>query len=189
MLKPEHVLTMKKQIAFEVKKWFIEEYKNGDISSGKNLLIYNVAQQFISNFLDQELKLLNEGKQLKILELEYDLETEISVEGLDYPMKLIGQADRIDELDGILRIIDYKTGRVEQKDLIIKDWSLITSEYKYSKSFQVLLYALIYTKMNAIDFNSTTIETGVYSFKNLKSGFIKFNKTNYFSGRYGGFSN
>ncbi len=177
LLKTDDVVKMKKKTPLEVKKWFTEEYTNGDISTGKNLLIYNVAQQFILNFLNSELKLLNEGKQLKILELEYNLETEILIDDLSFPVKLIGQADRIDELDGVLRIIDYKTGKVEQKDLTVKDWSLITSDYKkYSKSFQVLLYALMYAKMNNFNFDSKQIESGIISFKNLKAGFMKVNK-------------
>lgn len=175
-LKKEHILSMKKQIENEVKKWFVEIYKNGDISSGKNLLIYNIAKQFISNFLDQELRLLNQGKQLKILALEYDLETEIKIDGLQQPVKLIGLADRIDELDRTIRIIDYKTGKVEQKDLTIKDWNLITADYKYSKSLQVLLYALMYGKMKNINFDLQPVESGTVSFKNLNSGFLKVNK-------------
>ncbi len=176
ILKKEALMSMKGKTKSEVHKWFSEAYKNGDLSSGKNLLIYNVAQQFVSNFLDQELRLIENGDELKILELEYDLEAEITVDGLDFPIKLIGQADRIDEVNGIIRIIDYKTGKVEQKDLIVSDWPLITSDYKYSKSFQVLLYALLYGKMNALEFDSQSVESGIISFKNLKAGFQKVNR-------------
>ena len=168
---------MKKKIALEVKKWFQTEYKNGDISSGKNLLIYSVAKQFVLNFLNQELNILKEGKQLKILQLEYDLKSVLTVEGLDFPINFIGQADRIDELDGVIRIIDYKTGRVEQKDVTVKDWELITTDYKkYSKSFQVLLYAFMFANMNKLNFEEQQIESGIISFKNLKAGFMKVNK-------------
>ena len=168
---------MQKEIDSEVKKWFHIEYKNGDITSGKNLLIYNVAKQFVLNFLEQELDLLKQGRQLKILQLEYDLEVLIDIDGLNHPIKLRGQADRIDELDGVIRIIDYKTGKVEQKDVTIKDWQLITTDYKkYSKSFQVLLYAFIYARMNNLNFDEHLIESGIISFKNLKRGFMKVNK-------------
>jgi ATP-dependent helicase/nuclease subunit B len=176
-LQVEDVSGMKNEVALEVKKWFQQEYKNGDISTGKNLLIYSVAKQFVLNFLNQELSTLKEGKQLKILHLEYDLEAVLKVEGLDFPIKFIGQADRIDVLDGVIRIIDYKTGKVEQKDVTVKDWELITTDYKkYSKSFQVLLYAFMYANMNSLNFDEQHIESGIISFKNLKSGFMKVNK-------------
>ncbi len=32
---------------------------------------------------------------------------------LDYPVFLKGTVDRVDECDGVLRIIDYKTGKVD----------------------------------------------------------------------------
>jgi len=171
------VKTMKTKISGEVKKWFIKEYGN-NINSGKNLLIYRVAHQFIDNFLTQETLLIQQGKQIKIIALEHDFEAIINVEGLNFPIHLKGQVDRVDEIDGVIRIIDYKTGKVEQKDLTIKDWSLLTTDYKYSKSFQVLFYALLYTQTNNIDLNDTLLESGIISFKNLKSGFLKVNKNN-----------
>lgn len=160
-----------------VKKHFNIEYENGDISSGKNLIIFEVAKQFIQRFLNQEIQLLKDGKQLKIIAVEKDLEIDLSINNIDFPIKIIGQVDRIDELDGIVRIIDYKTGLVEQRQLSIKNWELISTDYiKYSKSFQVLLYALMYAKTNNCSFEDTQIESGVISFKKLKAGFIKVNK-------------
>ena len=175
ILKKEDILSMKHNISAEVSKWFSEIYKNGDISSGKNLLIFEVVQQFVRNFLDRELELISAGHQLKILKLEYDMEAEISIDDLSFPVKLIGQADRIDQLDGRIRVIDYKTGKVERKNLKLNDWSLITNDYKYSKSFQVLFYALLYSKMHGLNIDQVSLESGIISFKNLSSGFMKFN--------------
>lgn len=173
----EILATMKGAISTEVKKWFEIEFNNGNISTGKNLLIYNVAQQFVSNFLNQELDVIKKGHQLKIIALEKSLEITLTIEGLDFPVRFIGEADRIDELNGITRIIDYKTGKVEQKDLNIKDWSQLTKDYKkYNKSFQVLFYALLYTKSHQIDVEKHPLESGIISFKKLKSGFLKVNK-------------
>ena len=171
----EAIKIMKDKAAKEVEKWFVKEYGT-NIVSGKNLLIYKVAHQFISNFLDQELLQVKLGKQLKILALEYDLETTITIKDLPFPILLKGQVDRIDEIDGKIRIIDYKTGKVEQRNLLIKDWDLLTTDYKYSKIFQVLFYALVYTNEKKIDLNTTPLEGGIISFKNLKSGFLKVNK-------------
>ena len=170
---------IKTRVDDEIKKWFSNEFGKGNIASGKNFLIYNVAVQFIDNFLEHELSLIKQGKKIKILELEHDLDTTIEIDGLEFPICLRGQADRIDQVDGVIRIIDYKTGKVVQNQLIIKDWNLITSDYKkYSKSFQVLFYALLYTRTHDIDLESTSLESGIISFKNLKSGFLSVNKKN-----------
>lgn len=172
----EDVQKMKIEVAKSVTKKFKKEYTNGDISKGKNLLTFEVSKQFIINFLNQEINLLKQGKQIKIIDLEVDLLTEVTVDGVDFPIKLMGQADRIDILDGVLRIIDYKTGKVEQKHLNINIWGNIIKDHKYSKAFQVLLYAYMYAKMNKLSFEDTKIESGIISFKNLKPGFMKVNK-------------
>ncbi|RPD96665.1 PD-(D/E)XK nuclease family protein [Aureibaculum marinum] len=178
ILTEQALIEMKANVASEVKKWFTEVYRNGNIATGKNLLVYNVAQQFVRNFLNQELHLVKQGNSIKILALEKKLDLKINVEGIDFPIQLIGEADRIDELNGTKRIIDYKTGKVTQTDLNIKDWTLITKDYKhYSKAFQVLFYALLYAESNHLNLNNQPLESGIISFKNLKSGFLKVNKS------------
>ena len=92
---------------------------------------------------------------------------------ISYEIK--GKIDRIDEVDGIIRIIDYKTGKVDSHQLKIKDWSLLTTDEKYTKSFQILTYAYMY-KLNYLKtLDGKALESGIISFKNLKSGFMKLN--------------
>ena len=189
-LKEDHIVLMKSSASKEVEKWFVKEYKNGNITSGKNHIIFNVAKQFVQNFLDQELLAIQQGKQIKILELEYDLKLLLPIEGLDFPVQLVGQVDRIDQIDGVTRIIDYKTGKATQTQLTVNDWSLLTTDYiKYSKSFQVLFYALLYVNTKIIDIDSIALESGIISFKNLKSGFLKVNKRNVTSEDLANFTN
>ena len=185
-----HISLMASSVSKEVEKWFVKEYNNGNITTGKNHIIFNVAKQFVQNFLDQELIIIQQGKQIKILELEYDLKLLLPIKGLNFPVQLVGQVDRIDQLDGVTRIIDYKTGKVTQTQLTVKDWNLLTTDYtKYSKSFQVLFYAFLYVNTNIIDVDSITLETGIISFKNLKSGFLKVNKKNVTSEDLANFAN
>ncbi len=80
-------------------------------------------------------------------------------------------------MDGVVRIMDYKTGKVETNQLIVKDWNLIRSEEKYSKAFQVLIYAYLYAKNNSLSLTNIKLESGIVSFKNLNAGFIKLNKS------------
>ena len=98
----------------------------------------------------------------------------INVDGLDFPIKLMGKVDRIDEINGVTRVIDYKSGKVEQQMVEVVHWEDLTTNYdKYSKSFQVLCYAYMMYKKNKIEL---PIEAGITSFKNLQSGFLKFGK-------------
>jgi len=177
IVEEKDISEMKKNTTITVKNVFLEEFKNGDLTKGKNRLIFEITKQFITNFLNQELQQIKNGKQIKIIDIEVDLKTTINIEGIDFPITLKGQADRIDEIDGVLRIIDYKTGLVKQTDLNIKNWEEITTEHKNHKIFQVLLYAYMYAKIEGITFDNKKIESGVISFKNLKTGFMRVNKT------------
>jgi hypothetical protein len=93
---------------------------------------------------------------------------------LQVPIKLIGTIDRIDVCNGTRRIIDYKTAQVSQSELEVVNWDDITSDYKaFSKSFQIMTYAYM---LNAVTPFTNPVEAGVISFKNLKSGLLKFAK-------------
>jgi hypothetical protein len=63
---------------------------------------------------------------------------------------------------------------VTQTDLNLVDWGDITKDYKkHNKSFQILMYAYILNKTHPYD---GPTEAGIFSFKNFKSGYIKFTK-------------
>jgi ATP-dependent helicase/nuclease subunit B len=153
---------------------FKKSYKNGDLTHGKNKLVFEVSKNYLKRFLNLELEELKKGKRIEILSLEERLSIEVQVEGLDFPIKLGGIVDRIDRVDGVLRILDYKTGMVKATDLKMPDFSLMKEGYKYSKSLQVMLYAYLYCSRNNID-ESQNLEAGIISFKNLNSGFLKMN--------------
>ncbi|MEI6864922.1 PD-(D/E)XK nuclease family protein [Flavicella sp.] len=173
-LKVEDVKLMISNLEDKTTLSFKKFFVNGDIYSGKNKLIFEVSKDFVFRFLQSELKLLESGSVLKILGTETEYYTEIDVAGLDFKVKLHGSVDRIDELDGILRIVDYKTGKVEQSELRLPDFDLIPTDYKYTKAMQVLLYAFLYTRNNKHNFENS-LESGIFSFKNRKAGFLKMN--------------
>lgn len=170
----DDISKMQKKSKDLVRFYFSKHFKNGDISTGKNRLVFEVANRFVENFLSNEKQLLkDENNQLKIIATEQNLAAEITVDGIDFPIKIHGQVDRIDELNGITRIIDYKTGMVDANKLKVVDFTNIR-DLKHHKAIQVMLYAYLYTQKNNFDF-SKKLEAGIVSFKNLKSGFLKMN--------------
>ena len=170
-LSEDNVSNMEKEANNLVKKHFKIQFKNGDISTGKNRLISEVANRFVSNFLSKEKELLKDKKnKLKIIATEENLSAEITIEGIDFPVKLHGQVDRVDELNGVLRIIDYKTGMVSSANLRVPEFENLRDE-KHLKAIQVLLYAYLFTKSKNYSFTQP-LEAGIYSFKNLNSGFL-----------------
>ncbi|HSP40074.1 MAG TPA: PD-(D/E)XK nuclease family protein, partial [Gillisia sp.] len=174
ILTADIIKELQKKISQEVKLQFENTYSKIPLTRGKNLLIFEVAKRYVSNMLKTELKEIESGKEIEILNIETNINSTLEIEGLDYPVKIKGKVDRVDNANGIFRIIDYKTGRVEQKQLEIVEWDDLTTDYdKYAKPFQVLMYAKMLLDNSPV---IGPVEAGVISFKNLKPGFLKFGK-------------
>ncbi|GAA4801413.1 PD-(D/E)XK nuclease family protein [Litoribaculum gwangyangense] len=173
-LTPKTIKKLKFKIEETVTYHFKNEYKEGDINKGKNLIIFEIAKRYVSNFLDLEIKNLEAGDEIKILAIETENTILLDIPELNFPVKLKGKVDRVDIYNGTTRIIDYKTGSVQQNQVEIVNWEDLNTDYKkYSKSFQVLCYALMMVQSKTIHL---PIEAGIISFKNLSSGFLKFSK-------------
>lgn len=168
-LNMEILKAAKTGISALVHKNFTKTYTDSSILRGKNLIAFNVIKKYVGNFIDQEIVQCQRHK-IKILALEKKMELELDIPELEFPVKLKGKLDRIDEINGVLRIIDYKSGKVVANQVEIYDWSLITEDYKYSKAFQLLCYAHMYSGTKK--FNQ--IEAGIISFKNLNAGMLGF---------------
>lgn len=154
----------------EVLKQFKVVYKEGEIKKGRNLLAYEVAKRNVYNFLKLELSEIEKGDAIKILALEQTFERTLVDSKLPFPVLIKGNVDRIEERNGKIRIVDYKTGKVEQTSVTLKQWNGLTEDIKYDKIIQVLAYAFMYEKHA----NGLEIEAGIISFKNLKTGFLPF---------------
>lgn len=172
LLQIEKLIGLKAQIAAVVTVQFQKNFKEGSFTKGKNLIIFEVAKRYVSNLIDLDINEIEAGHTIKILHIEVSLETEILMSEINFPIFLGGKVDRIDLYNDRLRIIDYKTGRVQQGEVELADWNIIIEDYKYSKAFQVLAYALMTREELSFDH----MEAGIISFKNLHSGFLKFAK-------------
>lgn len=160
-----------KQIDSEVLSQFKLVYKEGEIKKGKNLLAFEVAKRHVYNFLQLELESLKNGDALKIVALEETFERLLEHPTLPFPILIRGNVDRIEERNGTIRIIDYKTGKVEKRSVALKSWNGLTEDIKNDKIIQVLAYAFMYKEKA----QGKPIEAGIISFKNLKLGFLPFN--------------
>ena len=120
-----------------------EQFSHGRSHLGRNHFLESVAQKQIAAFLRSEIRRLDDGLRLEIVGLEASLSHSLNVDGRN--VKIIGTADRIDRAGGMLRVIDYKSGRVEERDLRVDtpDVDLLAVKDKW---FQVVLYAWLYQR-------------------------------------------
>ena len=160
-----------KKIDSEVISQFKLIYKEGEIKKGKNYLAFEVAKRNVYNFLNMELASVKSGDAIKIIALESTFQRTITHPSLPFPVLIKGNVDRIEERNGVIRIIDYKTGKVEKRDVTLNAWGDLTGDIKNDKIIQILAYAYMYENHSS----NLPMEAGIISFKNLKSGFLPFN--------------
>ncbi|MBB1139805.1 PD-(D/E)XK nuclease family protein [Myroides sp. WP-1] len=164
------IKAIQKEADQEVQTQFEEIYNSDKEKMGKNLLAFEVAKRNVYHFLREELKGLEQGDQVELLALETRLEHELIDSRLPYPIKLFGFVDRIECRNGKIRVIDYKTGKVESNQVKLSHWDGLTTQLKNDKIIQLLCYALMYAEQHDIE----TLEAGIYSFKNRREGFLFF---------------
>ncbi|WP_437369319.1 PD-(D/E)XK nuclease family protein [Maribacter litoralis] len=162
---------IRKNVTSSVARNFEKTYKEGNISSGKNYISFHVILKYIQTFIDAEVTALKDHS-IKIIALEQSLSVPLEVPGLDFPINLKGKLDRVDNFDGITRIIDYKTGKVERRNVELMDWDVLTEEYQFSKAFQLLCYALMFFKTHPAE--NLSIQAGIISLKNFADGTLLF---------------
>ena len=130
--------------------------------NGKNALIYHHFKKCIENLLNKEILEINSFGEYRILETENELISNNSYnKGKSInKIKFLGHVDRTDLTDQGIRLIDYKTGMVLQKDLNILDFEQLTKKHK---ALQLFFYALLWN--NSKD-NSENLKCQIISLKN-----------------------
>jgi CRISPR/Cas system-associated exonuclease Cas4 (RecB family) len=118
-----------------------QQFHHGRSHEGRNHFFESVAKIQITNFLKSEIRCLDRGEEIQILALEKELSHTIQATIGDSAQHVIiaGTADRIDNWNGYTRIIDYKSGKVDSKDLIVNEsepnWANVSDKW-----FQVMIY-------------------------------------------------
>jgi antitoxin component YwqK of YwqJK toxin-antitoxin module len=127
--------------------------------SGKNILIKEILQKYIKQFLRVDQKFA--PFTVRSLENEYSADIRFDVNGTDKQVTFKGVIDRLDENKNGIRVIDYKTGKPEQS---FKDMSQLFDERGNHKALQALLYSRMYDETEQVD---KEIIPGLYFIRNL----------------------
>jgi len=139
--------------AFEKNKFTKE-----DLQSGRNAIACEVVQKYVSDYLNYQIELIGENVEIIPIAQEVKLKHGISVDAVeDSVVYLTGIADSIEKIDGVVNVIDYKTGSVDDKEVMVLDiqelfYNLeITSKKSggpssKAKALQLMCYALAFMK-------------------------------------------
>ncbi len=138
MLLPLDITRMEGEYQKMIHEEFKKHYDNDEKSFliGKNYLSYEMAISLTKQFLQKEKEMLMQvGKPLMIHTLERKLEAELTLTiwGKKKKINLKGFVDRMDGFDEKIRIVDYKSGKVKQEDLITRQTKVADTDYLFGR--------------------------------------------------------
>lgn len=115
---------------------------NNFVLKGENLLMFEIIRKYIIKIIEYDKKIAP-VKLLGIEESHYT-DLKISKDGVEYKVSVGGKIDRIDEVDSVIRVIDYKTGKSDSE---IKKFDILFAEKDgNSACFQTMIYSYSYMK-------------------------------------------
>ncbi|MDQ0475785.1 PD-(D/E)XK nuclease family protein [Chryseobacterium sp. MDT2-18] len=144
---------------------------------GMNYIHKSIAERVVRTILEVDKKLIADGNTLEILSVEGNFENidyYLNEEKTD-KVSFYGFIDRIDRLNGKLRIIDYKTAKT--KNLLIKEAKKEEEAEKleqlffrddFKQAMQLCIYA--YAVLNEKKYPDNFVECGIWSFAEANKG-------------------
>lgn len=148
-----------------------KKMKSFDIS-GRDIITRNLIFQYVKNCIDRDIELLKTEKSGSFGILGLEIYKEWSFNGFNFK----GYIDRLDRIGDKIRVVDYKTGKVLDKEKFIDSsnaedvantlFSTETSVHQRPKiAFQLFLYDMLVEK----DFPGRQLFNSVYHITNLFS--------------------
>jgi len=123
-------------------EYFIKKRINEEDFRGKNLIIKRVIEQYVDGILTYD----SQSVPSAIQSTEEKYFTSIKPEGVDAELRLGGYIDRLDILNGRLRVVDYKTGKRNSEFSTVESLFSRNDKKRNSAVFQTFLYSWILSK-------------------------------------------
>ncbi|OZI06905.1 hypothetical protein BWI93_17615 [Siphonobacter sp. BAB-5385] len=169
------------QIPSRLEAVFQEKFPGQVMNEGQNLLLYNLAKRNLRNYFQLRMDELDAGYRVEVLAPEQKLVATLAYgEGT---VQVAGKIDRLERVNDVIRIVDYKTGKVDAKNLDLKvnqdEWQpMFLTNQNWDVMRQLWLYKYLVLKQNdkrvgGVELSATQIvQPGMISFRNLAAGFM-----------------
>jgi hypothetical protein len=141
------------------------EYSPRNVERGLNYLAVEMGLEMLRNYIRKEMARTKAEESLGIKRKVVLVEKEVSKvflaerSTLDVPIRIKGYVDRADEVNGVLQILDYKTGKVDNKKSFNKGPEELFKDGKWSKVLQLFAYVSMMRELNM-----PLPQAGFYSF-------------------------
>jgi len=156
---------------------FEKNWVGGEYKKGKNLLTFIVADDYIRAFLEYEQREIEAANRENIPYIILFQEQKITAPikiliGDEYKEIILkGVIDRVVKIGNTVRITDFKTGSVENRDIRISDTARFAEEKNSPKAIQLLLYSWLMRASQQVP-DTSDLEAGIISFRRLNHGFL-----------------
>ena len=137
---------------------------------GMNYIHKSMAAKVVEHILDYDLGLIKTGNSLEIISLEEGINAEFSLDENGEEINFIGYIDRIDRLNGVLRVIDFKTAKAKNLSMKPKEEKLedFISNADSKQALQLSIYA--YMVLHNKGFAVNQLQCGIWSFAEIGKG-------------------
>ncbi|MDD4847824.1 MAG: PD-(D/E)XK nuclease family protein [Bacteroidales bacterium] len=160
---------------------FNNNWEGGNYLNGRNRLFFEVAKQWIINFLNKEKDWIKNGYIILVQEYSMKRSIKIDINGVEKVICFKGTADRICSDNQSQILIDFKTGNVKKNDVKINDIDEYISgrfrEKPQSIALQLLIYAWLFSNDSLK--SDLSLNAKIISLQKLNDDFsLTFNSNN-----------
>ncbi|WP_185873267.1 PD-(D/E)XK nuclease family protein [Blattabacterium cuenoti] len=144
-LNKKKINIIKKIIDDEINNFFIK--KNISFFEEKPEITKFLIKSYIIKFVELDEKLIKEGNKIFLNKLEHKFSTFLSIKK-SKNIIIHGILDRVDKYNGINRIIDYKIGKFQFKEINVSNNNIqkIFEDPKYHNIMQLIFYIYLWFK-------------------------------------------
>lgn len=141
---------------------------------GMNFIHKEIAKRVVRNIVEYDLELVKNGSALEIINLEQEINCDFYLdENQTDKISFYGFIDRIDRLDGVTRVIDYKTAKPKKLTVSLgknKEEKLPELFFNddYKQALQLSIYKYCIT--NSLNIKPANVETAIWSFAEVNNG-------------------
>lgn len=137
---------------------------------GMNYIHKSMAAKVVEHILDYDLGLIKAGNSLEIMSLENRINAEFLLDENGEKINFVGYIDRIDRLNGVVRVIDFKTAKAKNLSVKPKEEKLedFISSSDSKQALQLSIYA--YMVLHNEKFYVNQLQCGIWSFAEIGKG-------------------
>ena len=137
---------------------------------GMNYIHKSMAAKVVEHILDYDLGLIKAGNYLEIISLENGINAEFLLDENGEKINFVGYIDRIDRLNGVVGVIDFKTAKAKNLSVKPKEEKLedFMSSADSKQALQLSIYA--YMVLHNEKFSVNQLQCGIWSFAEIGKG-------------------